>query len=888
MKIFSRSVLLLLLFLFLPQLILAGVGGKISGTVTSEDLGVLVGVNVVIDGTHIGTATDEQGEFFILNVPPGTYTIKFMMIGYKIAVYQDVQVVSDFTTTLNAALELVTLDAREEVYVTATRPLIQRDATATIRVISADDIISMPVDNINDVLATQAGFTTDENGDIHVRGGRTKEILYMIDGIIVRDPMEGDFSGTVNQNAIQEMTVISGTFNAEYGQAMSSVVNIVTKEGGEEFHGRIEYTSDQLNAYNYHESGAFEYLDTSYADEDTAFQYVDLRGGLFDYYNNAPDGFYPKAWIPLLGMPTNKDGDQIGGQLSISLGGPLIGNTSYYLSGLFSSEESPLPHGGEMSQDIQLRLSHRLTNQIKLGAHLNSSSRLYQNYSHRWKYLPGNNSHTYKGNDRVSLNLTHALSEAWFYNVHVSSQTVGTKIGVANLSTEDYERPLTDASVYFYASGNRGIYTDNLSHTKSLNINSTYATGDHLLKSGFNYSAHELEIYTEEDPWLGGTNFRDDTTYTPTEMSFYLQDKIEFDYLILNLGLRYDRIDPRIGMWDDITRFALWDSSLQNWISAPVIDTPVESKWSPRIGLAYPVTENTVFHFSYGHFFQSPDFKAMTYNADKDISAALPLVGNAGVKPQKTVAFEVGVKQALSPVSKLTATVWSKDIRDLLSTQSYRIISIPVVVYTTSDYASVKGVDLSLDRQLSESFSANMSYTVSVARGNNSTPIAGYFSAYENEEIPHKEYYLDFDQRHDLSLNLAYRGGPKGGGVLMGMRPLANTNANLLLNVASGLPYTPYVDPTIQVEVNSARKPWIYSLDLRLRREIHVGGLKPALFLEIMNLTNHENVLAVNSRTGKPFDLGSSGLVGGGDDSNLNPAKLGRGRSIKAGISVGW
>ena len=286
MKIFSRSVLLLLLFLFLPQLILAGVGGKISGTVTSEDLGVLVGVNVVIDGTHIGTATDEQGEFFILNVPPGTYTIKFMMIGYKIAVYQDVQVVSDFTTTLNAALELVTLDAREEVYVTATRPLIQRDATATIRVISADDIISMPVDNINDVLATQAGFTTDENGDIHVRGGRTKEILYMIDGIIVRDPMEGDFSGTVNQNAIQEMTVISGTFNAEYGQAMSSVVNIVTKEGGEEFHGRIEYTSDQLNAYNYHESGAFEYLDTSYADEDTAFQYVDLRGGLFDYYNN--------------------------------------------------------------------------------------------------------------------------------------------------------------------------------------------------------------------------------------------------------------------------------------------------------------------------------------------------------------------------------------------------------------------------------------------------------------------------------------------------------------------------------------------------------------------------------------------------------------------------
>lgn len=881
MKLVSPLTKVLITLLVLKHLALAGVGGKIAGTVTSEENGAMVGVNVVVEGTYLGTATDENGEYFILNVPPGNYTVKFMMIGYKTAVYQDVRVISDFTTRVNAELGLATLNASEEVYVTATRPLIQRDATATIRVIDADDILAMPVDNFKDVLVTQAGFTTDASGGIHVRGGRTKEILYMIDGVVVRDPMEGDFSGTVNQNAIQEMTVISGTFNAEYGQAMSSVVNIVTKEGGDDFHGRLEYTSDQLNAYPYHQSGAFEYLDTSYADEDTAFQYIDLRPGLYDYFQNAPEGFYPKALIPLLNMPVD-------GQLSISLGGPLLGNTSYYLSGLFSAEQSPLPHGGNLSQDIQLRLSHKLTKQIKVGAHLHSSSRLYQNYSHRWKYLPENNTHTYKGNDRIALTLTHTLSEAWFYNLHLASQTVGTKIGVADLAPSDYQRPLTDASVYFYASGNQGLYTDNLSHTQSLNFNTTYATGNHLLKTGFNFSAHELDIFTQEDPWLGGTNFKDDTTYSPTEMSFYLQDKIEFDYFILNLGLRYDRIDPRIGMWADVTRFAVWDSTLQNWVSAPVIDAPVESKWSPRIGVAHPITENTVFHFSYGHFFQSPDFNSMTYNATKDISASLPLVGNAGVKPQKTVAFEVGIKQALSPLTKLTATVWSKDIRDLLSTQSYRIISIPVVVYTNSDYASVKGLDLSLDRKLSGHFSTNMSYTLSVARGNNSSPIAGYFSAYENEEVPHKEYYLDFDQRHDFSLNLAFNSDSKTGKAFMGLQPLSNINANLLLNVASGLPYTPYVDPTIRVEVNSARKPWIYSLDLRLRKQFQVGNLRPAFFLEIMNVTNHENVLFVNSRTGKPFDQGTSGLVGSGDDSNLNPAKLGPGRSIKAGLSVGW
>ena len=874
----SRS---LLLFLVLGQVVSAGVGGKLAGTITSADKVKMVGVDVLIEGTSMGTAADKNGEYFIINVPPGSYTIRFQMIGYKTAVHQSVQVVSDFTTRLDTNLEPVALDAREEVVVVATRPLIQRDATATIRVISAEDIVSMPINNFKDVLATQAGFTTDESGGIHVRGGRTKEILYMIDGVIVRDPMEGDFSGTVNQNAIQEMTVISGTFNAEYGQAMSSVVNIVTKEGSDKFHGRLEYTSDQLNESPYHKSGAFAYLDPNYADEDTAFQYVDLREGLFSYYNSAPADFYPSALIPLMEIPLN-------GEASLSLGGPLWRNFSYYLSSLYSSEASPLAHGADINQDVQLRLSNQISSKLKLGAHLHSSSKLYQNYSHSWKYAPQNHSHTFKSNDRLSLSLTHTLSEAWFYNIHLSSQDVGTKTGVRDLDPTEYERPLTDASVYFYASGNQGIYKDNLSHTKSLNINSTYATGDHLLKGGFNYSRHVLEIYSEEDPWLGGTNFKDDTTYTPNEMSFFLQDKIEFDYLILNLGLRYDRIDPRIGMWEDISSFAVWDSSLQNWVSAPVIDAPVESKWSPRIGLAYPVTENTVFHFSYGHFFQSPDFNAMTYNSEKDISAALPLVGNAGVKPQKTVAFEVGVKQALSPITILTATVWSKDIRDLLSTQSYRIISIPVVVYTNTDYASVKGVDLSLDRQFSGTFSANLNYTLSVARGNNSSPISGYFSAYENEEIPHKEYYLDFDQRHDLSLNLSYRGGPKSGGSLMGLTPLANVNANLLLNVASGLPYTPFVDPTIQVEENSARKPWIYSLDLRVKKQVAIGALQPALFLEVMNLTDHENVLNVNSRTGKPFDQGSTGLVGSSDDSNLNPAKLGPGRAIKAGISVGW
>ena len=144
-------------------------------------------------------------------------------------------------------------------------------------------------------------------------------------------------------------------------------------------------------------------------------------------------------------------------------------------------------------------------------------------------------------------------------------------------------------------------------------------------------------------------------------------------------------------MWGDIQEFVVWDSTENIWMPAPMVEVDPKSKWSPRIGLAYPVTDRTVFHFSYGHFFQTPTFDAMTYNAVKDITATLPLVGNPRIKPQKTVAFETGLKQALSTDVALELTLWSKDIRDLLSTQQIRYLSNQYVVYTKHRLCQCKG-----------------------------------------------------------------------------------------------------------------------------------------------------------------------------------------------------
>lgn len=864
------------------SLLWSATGGKLAGRVTSADGDPLIGVNIIVEGTNLGAASGQNGEYYILEIPPGKYSVRYSMIGFKTHIIQAVEIQSQFTTTQNVALESTVLEG-EEVVVVAERPLFQKDATSKIVVMDSDEITNMAVADFKDVLVTRAGFTEDASGGIHLRGGRTREILYMIDGMVVKDPLIGDFTGTVNQNAIKEMSIISGTFNAEYGEAMSGVVNIITKEGSKNFHGRFEYLSDQINSSPYHKQGAF------FSVEDTNYTYVNLRDMLLTTYQNAASGTYPKGLLPLFDLPAK-------GTNNITLSGPLLGKSNFFLSGYYGATDSPLPHGTNIRQDVELKLTQHPTPKLKISQHLHTSTRLYQSYAHSWKYQPEHQAHTLRTNDRLAINVTNHLSESMFYRFSLSQMKTGTHTGVQDKTPDQYVRPSTDVTVYFYNPkndtvkyvGDQGIYTDNLTSTQAVKFDLVNQINfRHQIKTGFQYSRHYLDIYTEDEPWEGGANFKDDTTFTPTEASFYIQDKIEYETLILNLGIRYDRLDPNAAMWRDVTRFVVWDSTADAWKQAPVEDVPPRTKWSPRIGFAFPVTDNMVFHFSYGHFFQNPSFDAITYNAQKDISSTLPLVGNPKVKPQKTIAFETGLKQSITPDVGLEITAWTKDIRGLLSTEQIRYLSNQYILYSNTDYASVKGMDLTLTKRPTGYFSGSLAYTLSVAKGNNSNPTAGYFSAYTQEEIPHQEYFLSFDQRHDISANLNIHTPVNYGPQIIGFYPLEQMNVNLLINAGSGLPYTPYVDPTIRVDVNSARKPWTFTADLRLQKSILLKNPQLVLVAEVTNLTDHKNVLFVYSRTGKPFDPGFSG-VGTSEDANHNPAHLGPGRAIKLGAYLEW
>ena len=839
----------LLLFSFTGK-VYSGTTGKIAGIVKDAATGETIpGCNIIIDGTTIGAATDVNGQYFIINVPPGKYTLKASMVGYRSFLIDNVLVRADLTTQIDFDMEIASVEIQGDIVVTAERPLVQLDETSKQATVSYDDIMNMPINSISEILTTKAGFSVDANGDLHVRGGRTDEISYLVDGVKLEDPLYRETNNNFNKDAINEMVIISGTFNAEYGDAMSGIVNITTQDGGKDYKGRVEYTSPTLEKSKYRTTDAFpgvqnelEYKERSVMDE---------------------------AWLP------------IPGQLRGSLSGPILPDLTFFLSGYSLNKDSYLPHGYNTTIDGFGKLTFFAAPTMKFALSSQFTSTKQQGYSHPWKYRSENQAHTTTKTNRQILNLTHTIQDNLFYTANISRFDNKSKVQVGDKLPSEYRIGKTGETVYFYIDGDDSRYADNQTVTYRGKIDATWqANNFHQFKGGLEFVKHVIDVNEQSEPWPSGANFKDIYSKKPTEFSAYVQDKIEYDYLIVNVGMRLDYINPEATMWQDIRRFGEFDAN-NNFIPAKEISVDPQYAFSPRVGLAYPITDQSVLHFAYGHFFQNPNYNALYYNVQKDLSTSLPLVGNPTVKAQKTVSFEAGLKQQLGDNWAFDLTAWYKDITDLLSTLQVSYLSRDYVVYYNSDYASVKGIDLTIMKRFANYFSGSFDYSYMIAKGNNSQPLGGFVSAYTKEEIPHQEYFLDFDQRHNFAANFNFYIAQDHG-------VLSDVNFNFIFRASSGLPYTPYVDPTVRIDINSARKPWTSSLDLRLQKQFPFSFLSLAWFLEITNLFDNENVLFVYSRTGKPFDNGQPGLVGSSPDANHNPANVGQPRSITTGIQIIW
>jgi len=252
MKVRTFSFIATLFIIIVSSTNLYGdVTGKISGKIFDDATGEpLIGVNVILKGTTLGSATNNDGYYAILNVTGGKYTVVVTMIGYKTVEITNVVVLTDHTRKIDVKMETAAVEG-EEVTIIAKRPIIVRDETATTTTVLAEDIRDMPVNSYIDILNNVAGVIESESGvdqGIHIRGGRSNEIAYLVDGVMVKDAIYGGMGTDVSRAAISELSIITGGFNAEYGEAMSGVVNILTKEGTQNFNASLRVVTDQVGS----------------------------------------------------------------------------------------------------------------------------------------------------------------------------------------------------------------------------------------------------------------------------------------------------------------------------------------------------------------------------------------------------------------------------------------------------------------------------------------------------------------------------------------------------------------------------------------------------------------------------------------------------------------
>jgi outer membrane receptor protein involved in Fe transport len=856
-KLFLTLKCLLLALILITHVYAAGTG-KIAGKVTDQESNEgLIGITVMIEGSALGAATNIEGFYTINNLEPGTYTLHFSGVGYQKKIVKNVQVASDFTTRIDMQLASEAINMGT-IVVEAQKPLVRKDLTSSQTSIDESQIKSLPVESISQILSLQAGITKGSGGELHIRGGRSTEIAYNVNGVSAINPYDFGRTVQISTNAVQELSVVSGTFNAEYGNALSGVVNTVTKEGGSKFNGTLTYYTG-------------------------------------DYLSKAKDKFF-----------NIDDIDPINNQVvEGTLGGPiplLEDNFSFFLSGRFNHDKGylygvrqhtvfdslsrdpvlanvlHLAQTGDnkivsMNPSDDLNLTAKITYKpianIKINYDLVYSNSDYQSYAHDYKYNPDANYQRLQWGLINSLEYRHAISSSTFYSLKGSYNVYDFKrylyplldasgnevsfnpsMSLDGLHADQRYQPEDKGNSYssytFVSGGTQPEHFYQRSYSSEVKFDLTsQITNQHEVKVGVKSKWDTMdfvffEVLRDRNNYLTPTipnpenqkGSIDIYSRSPKQFSGYLQDKMEFESMILNAGLRFDYFDA-------------------NAVYAPDPFKPTEnltkadSKFtiSPRLGISFPITDKGIIHFSYGHFYQLPPFRYLYTNPDFEDIAAQPVYGNANLKPEKTVTYEVGLQQQMTETLAFNITGFYKDVRDLLAIQQIRISSNSIYQkYVNKDYGNIKGITFSLTkRKLADDlFSASVDYTFQVAEGNETSADAFFIdlqSGRQSEKVP---VPLAWDQAHTLNGVITF-GDSK------------SWNLTLTASLSSGLPYSPQLyEQQIYLRANSGRKPFYTNADLLFDKSFSfIDNTTLTFFLKIFNLFDTQNERFVYDDTGR-------------------------------------
>ncbi len=818
----NRPLCVVVLVLTLSSALFAGTTGKIRGRITDKGSGeALAGATVLVVGTQLGATTKPDGEYIIINVPPGNYDLRATMVGYGPVTTRNVRVVVDETSIQNVQLAESPVQMAD-VIVQAERPMVQRDLTATRSAVSDEQIKVLPVRNFTEVVQLQAGVVGDGT-TLHIRGGRGNEVAFMIDGTYVNDPVLGNVGTAINNDAIAELNLLTGTFNAEYGNALSGVVNIVTKEGGNKYSGSFEGRTSEFGVSPYKQ------------------------------------------------MRENRVNATVSGPISPDV-------LTFFASGERDARSSWLPFGSDYVLSGITKMSFRPVPELKLVATGRYSQDIQRPFNNEWKYIPDQYLRVREYSRHGIFTLTHTVSPSLFYEFRFSYFNQSYYSGLDKdtslyLPATQWEWGPQGNGREFWSVATPLEITDNKTETFDYKGDMVWqVTGANEVKLGIQAKKHSLwylDIYDPKRDHPYVTDFARD----PVEAAAYIQDKIELRSLVVNLGLRFDYMNQRSPY------------RLDPLDPTAVVESAPKAQWSPRLGVAHPISDKTVLHFAYGHFFQTPTYNRLFENSQYDISVRDPLFGNPDLDAERKVSYEVGISHQFTPTLAATFTAQYTDVTGLVGTQYYYpfVNGRPVgyTIYVNDDYSNIRGFEISLVLRRTAHLAGSLTYTYQVAEGSASSETEDYPASYKSTRL----YPLDWDRPHILNLNVSVSFARGEGPEVFGGLPLQNTYWNFLFRAASGLPYTPTGRDMSFVPKNEARMPGNYSLDLQIIKEFIIDPVTIGLFVEALNVTNAKTPRYVYTDTGQPDVtlVGNHSVEYMDDPSNYYPP-----RRIRLGARISF
>jgi outer membrane receptor protein involved in Fe transport len=862
----------------------AATTGKISGRVSDAETGeALVGVNIIVTDMGIGTASDVNGYYSMLNVRPGKHRIMASIIGYTEVVIEDIEVVIGLTSNVDIQLSPEVL-GMQSITVVSERPIVRKDLSGSQLNVNSESIEQLPISSVASVLGVQAGVENME-----VRGGSIYQTAVMMDGFLLSDSRSNAPVTTISLSSVEEIQVQSGGFNAEYGNIRSGIVNVITAEGpSDHYKGSFYYQISPAAPKHFGISPYDEnsYFLRPYLDDDVAWTGTD--NGNWDEYTRrqyATFAGWNERYDPTTGMTSSAARQQWIWEhrrtgeitepdhtLDFGFGGPIPGMKSlrFYLS--FREEKEmfivPLSRDGYSSNSTRLKLNYEISPHQKLVANFLYAEEHSVNQSN-WTTVPEGNLlrgtysvanlvssavlftpgyfspySIYRG--RVDVSYNHMLSSESYFEV--IAQYGRTQYRTFELDARDTTKIeifpgfYDDEAPYGYNSAEWMNLGRDTSRTHSFLLKSDYTNQinkNHQVKIGLQLTVYDFQVrsYTEsdKDTWTRDMSY----DVSPSRMSAYIQDKLEFEGFIANIGLRGEYSSSNTDVYQLDAFDELFQQGLGSSLEELADKKSAESNLTlaPRLGVSHPITDHSKLYFNYGHFY-SEARSTYRFRIQRESNGLVTDLGNPELDQEKTVAYELGYSHGFNNIFLLDLAAYYKDITNQAGWVIYRNAngSVNYSKAESNNYQDIRGFEITLSKPGGRFVSGFVNYTYMVKT-------SGYFGLlrhYQNsqEQRDYEKVNVKDDKPRPqpyFRANIAFRIPKKFGPPVLGAHPFGGFKLSVLGSYKTGSQFNLsnllFIDEYVQ---------WApqWNIDLRLQRTLTLGDSDLELFCDVANVFN--------------------------------------------------